>query len=176
MQLNLEITPVQTSKKTNPFLELRLKYLIDGIPCSQRKLSELMKKKVSHSHISALENGKKPSMNELECYHDFFGVSYEYLLNKEPGESVQHDSFYKMVQWLSNSKKEDEQNMWDCFVELTTSESGLGLLYYITEFTTSGNLDASELTKVLSVWKNLPNKDYLSYQEIRHKIDNELKK
>ena len=176
--MHLDLAPVHETKhkKTNPFLELRLRHLIDGIPCSQRKLSELMNKKVSHSHISALENGKKPSMNELECYHDYFGVSYEYLLDKEPSSSIRHDSFYKMVQWLSNSKKDDEQNMWDCFVDLTTTESGLCLLYYITEFTTSGNLDAETFTQALNIWKDIPNKDFLSYQEIRHKIDNGIKK
>lgn len=176
MDLTLEPMKEHKKKKTNSFLELRLKYLIDGIPCSQRKLSELMKKKVSHSHISSLENGKRPSMNELECYHDFFGVSYEYLLGKEQSPSIKHDSFYKMVQWLSNSTKEDEKQMWSSFVELTTSESGLCLLYYITEFLTSEKSDTVSFANSLKVWNETPNKEYLSYQELRHIIDNCNKK
>lgn len=176
MQLKLQPVQEPKQKKSNPFLELRLKYLIDGVPCSQRKLSDLMNKKIPHSHISALENGKKPSMNELECYHDFFGVPYEYLLNKNQNPSVKHDSFYKMVQWLSNSKKDDEINMWNCFIDLTTSESGLVLLYYITEYTTSGTMDANTFAQALGIWKNLANKEYLSYQEIRQIIDNGITK
>lgn len=176
MNLQLELIPEPQPNKTNPFLELRLKHIVDGVPCSQRKLSKLMKKKVSHGHISSLENGKRPSMTELECYHDYFGVSYEYLLNKIETPSIKHDSFYQMVQWLSNSRNQDEKNMWKCFLEITTSESGLVLLYYITEFLTAESISEEKFMEALRIWRSIPNKDFLTYQELRNKIDNYIKK
>ena len=82
--MNLELNI--SEKPDNVFLLLRKSLIIDGVPCSVRKLSALMQEKlgycVYYSNISDIENGKKePSLRALCIYHEFFNVPFEYTFD-----------------------------------------------------------------------------------------------
>lgn len=169
----LELKEHTTSEESTvtPFLALRLNYIIDGKPCGMRQLCRLMDNKIASTHMCSLEKGRRPSLHELKTYHEYFGVSYEYLLGETSSPSIKHDSFYHLAHWLGTSKKKDEKNMWATFLDLTTKEDGLVLLYYLSQYLKDNNMDDVEFANLLKEWKNLPEREFLSYQQIRMQLD-----
>ena len=176
----LELKPIESElSPISPFLELRLNHLVDGKPCSQRQLCKLMDNKIHYSHLSSLEHGRTPSLNELKSYHDYFGVSYEYLLGEEKSTTVKNNSFHHFITSFGASHNKDERKMWDTFVKITTTEDGLALLYYISQYLyqkekRTGTMSSEEFVHILNAWKDIPDKGTLSYQNVRQLLDNLL--
>lgn len=64
----------------NRFRALRKSLKINGMSCSVRKLSEILQ--IDFVTITNIENeSRKPSYKHLKLYHDFFGVSYDFLIS-----------------------------------------------------------------------------------------------
>ena len=156
----------------NIFLNLRLRFDVDGQPCSIRKLSSLMNKRVLPSRICELEKGRTPSIRELNAYHEFFGVSYDYLLGAD--ELVrQKDSFSDIINWLSSSKQKDDKKLFETLVQVSTTDKGLALLYYLSKYLSSTESYADEeFLLIMAYFKKLDNIDRMSYLDIRQSIDN----
>ena len=169
MKLDLKESKEENISMT-PFLKLRLSHIVDGKPVSQRKLAALMGNKFSPGHMSSLEKGRTPSLTELRTYHDYFGVSYDYLLGAE-NSIIKNDIFYDFCKWISTSPRKDEKDMWNTFLAMSTTPDGLVLLNYISKFL-NDNLTEQQLVAILNNWKSIPEREYLSYQEIRQILEN----
>lgn len=123
----------------NRFKVLRLGLSNKGETVSQRALSKMIG--ITTSHISELEKGRAPSFNELRIYHEYFRVSYEYLLG-ETDEMVCADIYrekplvetrvYNTLRWLFETDKYDEIELRKTVELLLGEEKGLLLLYYLS--------------------------------------------
>lgn len=181
MMNELELIPIENEEKpTNVFLALRMGHIVNGQPCSLRKLSKLMNGAVGYSHISQLENGKVPSLSELIAYSDYFHVSIDYLLGREESpsgcmDSVANNSFNELVTSLYLSKNSADRQMLDTLNYLISSNSGRALLFYLSEFVSCDDKDSYEsIFQALKAWKKISGKGVLSYQEIMLSISNLL--
>lgn len=158
--------------KNNRFRELRLSYKPNGVPLSQRKLAPVLD--IAATHISEIESGRMPSINELKKYHDFFRVSYEYLLG-ETEDLVSTDIFRKKprtetklqntLRWLNETTEKDEIKIRETVNMLLATDRGLLLLFYLTNA-----LEFEENTEeLLRCIKNINDSKYekMSYAELR---------
>lgn len=175
----MEKIKVVNKNKINPFAYLRSKYLDNGAPISIRKLDSLMGGIVGHSHISELEKGKiSPSYKQLKAYHNFFHVSYEFLL----GETEDVNSLYtgeapildsevdKAIYQLSMSNKKIDRNKWHTINMMLTTEKGKLLLFYLAEL-----LNSDEHFEIYEKIEILLNQvEELTYTELMLKIENEV--
>ena len=157
----------------NVFIRLRKSYKINGKPASLRQLEKAFNKKIAHSHISELEHGLTPSLNQLKTYHDFFGVTYDYLL----GDITEtYDSQRKEVlgalDYLNKSDNETDIKIRDCANNLLTTDKGYALLFYLTEFFENKITD-NEISIILKKIKECD--DSMDYNDIRIITDNVLK-
>lgn len=144
----------------NRFKKLRLEYLVEGKPLSQRALAPLIG--ISGTHISELETGRTASFRELKCYHEFFRVSYEYLLN-ETDDLVCADIFREKplnetkmentIRWLNQSDNKTDIKMGEMVKFLLTTEKGLATLFYLSEYMTD-RCSIEELENALSLIKS----------------------
>lgn len=203
MDYNLQIDYNDYAEsKINPFLYLRSKCLENGKVISTRKLEKLMKGAVHHTHISELEHGARPTMNQLKAYHDFFHVSYDFLMGESEcigdnpdGEKVLLSEFDKAIMNLRMAKEMDGKLIWQTLQMLISTEKGYAVLYYLSQYfygkegktgyqSRNGTLylcqdhykdsmEAAKLVQVLEYLKN--NKDELSYHELRLYIENTVK-
>jgi len=140
--MNLEINNKPQEEKMNPFLLLRSKLKDEnGLPVSTRKMEKLFNGAIKAQHISALEIGReKPSIKQLKVYHDYFNVSYEYLLGEttDTTNPVSKECFKsdmeKSIDYLATKKEKDEKMMYQFADMLFTSDKGLALLFYLSEY------------------------------------------
>lgn len=161
----------------NVFLKLREEYKPNGTVLSQRKLSVLIG--IAHSKISDIESGvKTPSISELKKYHQFFRVSYEYLLG-ETELPVCADVFHDKpeiesdldhaLRHFSLSKNRSEKQLWATIVLFLTTPKGLAFLYYVAKYITGERqISLDELSVRLFQSKEFDNQ---TYSEIRLQLE-----
>lgn len=175
--MNLELN--MSEKPDNVFLLLRKSLIIDGVPCSVRKLSALMQEKlgycVYYSNISDIENGKKePSLRALCIYHEFFNVPFEYLLGTgELKNSGEYSKYMNLIASLADSSSAVDKEMLSLVKEITNTDKGLALVYYLNKFF-KDELSMTELVKALNLYKTSNFSDETDYQTVRSIIDNTL--
>lgn len=160
----------------NRFRELRLKYKVNGKTLSQRAIAPLLG--VKATHISEIESGRIPSARELACYHDFFRVSYEYLLG-ENDNYVTSDVFREKplieskientLRWLNETTEPDEIKLRDTIHFLLGTEKGLLLLFYLSEYI-NNNCNKTYWEACIEVIKN-PQFNESSYATLRMLVD-----
>lgn len=159
----------------NIFKYLRTHYIVDGAPCSIRRLAKELG--ISHSHISELETGviKGASIATLHAYHKFFKVPYDVLFGENISKKYVPDknSFEELIENFGLSKKGEDRDVFSTYLYLGTTGAGLSLLYYISAYI-NGEISIDELAKAINTWKNIDNKDEKSYQVVRQTIDNSL--
>lgn len=167
------------NEKINPFQYLRSKILIQGVPISIRKLDALMGGTIGFSHISELEKGKDPSLNQLKAYHEFFHVSYEFLLgetsdpeipgnNNKPKVSTEIDD---AIYVLSVDKNKNSREKWKLINMLLSTDKGQLLLSYLAEL-----VKAEQRDKIYKKIDSLINQnESLSYNELVISVNNEVR-
>lgn len=167
------------NNKINPFQYLRSKILIKGVPVSIRKLDALMGGTVGYSHISELEKGKEPSLNQLKAYHEFFQVSYEFLLGEttDPGvpgndNKPRFDSeIDEALYVLSVAKNKSSREKWKMVNMLLSTDKGQLLLSYLSELIKT---DCRE--QIYRKMDSLIDQDEsLGYNELVFCVNNEVK-
>jgi len=127
-------------EKINPFLLLRRKMKHNGKDVTVRDLEILFEGKIKYTHISALERGyENPSLFQLKIYHDFFGVSYEFLLGETDVPDISKvEKKYSMcdleysIDYLRTRKTNEDRLIYQTVRMLLTSEKGLAILYYLS--------------------------------------------
>lgn len=168
------------NEKTNPFQYLRSKVLIQGVPVSIRKLDALMGGTVGYSHISELEKGKDPSFNQLKAYHEFFNVSYEFLLGETtdpyvPGNDAKpkvNTEIDDAIYILSVDRNKNSREKWKIVNMLLSTEKGQLLLSYLAELVKTEQRD-----KIYKKIDSLIDQDEsLSYNELVISVNNEVRK
>lgn len=88
------------------FKAIREAFLIEGKPCTVRQLSERIS--ISYSTISNIENEERyPTIEQLQKYHDFFGVSYDFLIMGE--NSLQRIELIDICRFTGLNKKAIEK-------------------------------------------------------------------
>lgn len=122
----------------NPFAELRKQCLVNGKPVSMAGLSKEFNYAIKASHICNLENGREEaSMRQLKVYHDYFHVSYDYLMGesnkKDMGDILPNMDRLDIPEWLADSKNPDEIMIRQTMEELMGTGKGMVLLSYISE-------------------------------------------
>ena len=142
-------------KKVNVFRALRLRKIVNGKVCSIRELSRLMDGRIAPSRISEVERGvAEPSQKTLQVYHDFFHVSYDILLgHDELSTAPTNNSFDEILDTLYSDNIADKQ-MLDLFISLGTTDYGLAILYYLTEFLNGDTLSPERFSELLLRFKD----------------------
>lgn len=154
--------------KNNIFKELRLNYLENGKPVSLRRLEELFDRKIAFSHISELESGSRiPSSAQLKVYHDFFNVSYEYLLGEDDIENYdmfkKHIEVVNTVDYIWKSTDELEIKIRELVRELLTTDRGYALLSYLSDFLYKDVYSSEDIANILAQIKSCsPTADFNS--------------
>lgn len=117
----------------NVYRELRENYKIDGKTISLRALSK--KLGIGFSHISEIENGiKKPSINVMRKYHDFFGVTMDYLIGEDADGIVASSEDVKYAIKTVQNKETSEDILKKQTVEfLFGTNPGKAILYQLSE-------------------------------------------
>lgn len=174
MDMNISIE----KEKVNPFRYLRSKVLNNGVPASIRKLDALMGGIVGYSHISELEKGKDPSLNQLKAYHDFFHVSYEFLLGETdipeiPGTEIKpkvrtdiDDAIYN----LSSDINKNSREKWKVLNMLIATDKGSLILSYLAELIKSENRE--QIFRKID--RLIDQDEALNYSELVLSINNEV--
>ena len=156
----------------NRYEELRRQYKDNGQPISQRKLAKLIG--IASPHISEIENGRMPSLAELRAYHNFFRVSYEYLL-EETDDRVSADVFIEAplnetkientLRWmLKDTCTPDQQIIKDMATLLLTEDFGTLLLFYLGK-SIFDNDSVDRLKKIITDYKE-GHLNRLSYNDL----------
>lgn len=164
----------------NRFEELRNRIVKDGAPISQRKLAEMLK--IKGPHISELESGKRTaSLTELKAYHDFFMVSYEYLLG-ETNEYVCSDIFREKpmceteaentLRWIQSTISAEDDELKRATNLLLGTQPGLAMLFYIERWI-EGNLSIESLEECKNILVH-SNNNGLSFPDLRLLVDQQL--
>lgn len=166
------------SKTPNIFKELRESYTFQGEKISIRKFATLID--ISHTHISEIERSTRPpSQSELKKYHNFFKVSYEYLLGetKEPTSAdvfrenpVNESLVSTRIRLLQESDKKSEKEMLEMINYLIGEEKGLLALYYLWQWKKNGQMYDSLLSVINDIRTDVNHK--YSYTELRMIYDN----
>ena len=159
-----------TDESINVFRAVRLRKIIDGKVCSIRELSRLMGGQIAPSRISEVERGiAEPSQKTLQVYHDFFNVSYDILLGHDKlSAAPTNNSFDKILDTLSSYDNSTDKQMLNLFILLGTTDYGLAILYYLTEFMYGDDISPEILSERLTNLKDkkLQKKDYQSIRQI----------
>lgn len=118
----------------NPFAELRKQCRINGKSVSLAKLSKEFNYAIKASHICNLENGKEePTIRQLKVYHDYFHVSYDYLLGAPEDTFFNNIKGITMPDWLATSSNPEEIIIKQTIEELMGTGKGMVLLSYLSE-------------------------------------------
>lgn len=161
-----------TSETINVFRALRLRKIVNGKVCSIRELSRLMGGRIAPSRISEVERGvAEPSQKTLQVYHDFFNVSYDILLgHDELSMAPTNNSFDEILDTLSSYDNSTDKKMLNLFISLGTTDYGLAILYYLSEFIYGHEVTPERLTEL---FVNFKDKKFqkMDYQSIRQIID-----
>ena len=159
----------------NIFKALRLRHIINGKVCSIRELSRQMNGEVAASHISELERGiSEASMKTLKAYHNYFNVSYEVLLGEMDFDSVPtNNAFDGILDTLAMSDTSSDKRMMQLFISLGTTDAGLALLYYLSNFMYDAESTADDFVDIITGLKKpqIKNMDYLSIRQLLDKGD-----
>jgi len=172
----LEIKETAPVEK-NVFKALRLRHIVNGKVCSIRELSRRMNGEVAASHISELErNVMEPTKKSLKAYHKYFNVSYEILLGEKDFDSIPtNNSFDDILDTLAMSDLSSDKKMIRLFLSLGTTDTGLALLYYLSNYIYNEDneeVDTNTLIKILKKLKE-PRINKMDYQAIRQLIDSD---
>ena len=130
----------------NPFAELRKNYLVDGEPISMRGLAREFNYAIKATHICNLENGREnPSINQMKIYHDFFHVSYDYLMGITSDPAI-HPSMpdledTEVPEWLRESQNPNDVIIRQMLEDLIGTGKGMVLLSYLAELIYTRNAD-----------------------------------
>jgi len=167
--LNIQNT---TDETVNVFRALRLRKVVDGKVCSIRELSRLMGGRIAPSRISEVERGvAEPSQKTLQAYHDFFHVSYDILLgHDELSMAPTNNSFDEILDTLSSYDNSTDKQMLNLFISLGTTDYGLAILYYLSEFIYGDDLPPEKFAELLFKLKTKKFQN-MNYQSIRQILD-----
>lgn len=116
----------------NRFLALRR---AAGI--GQRELCRRFGEGFYNPHISDLESGKrKPTIKELKAYHNYFHVSYEYLLGEKDWKEEVKQQFSSDHIFHELSKSEDpfDKMIYQMLDEILSTHAGLFLFQNMAEY------------------------------------------
>lgn len=165
------------NKDFNVFKRLRMEYPTkSGQPLSLRGLEALFDKKVAFTHISDLEHGNTPSLAQLKTYHDFFNVSYDYLLgatsDKNYDNFMQHKDIIQTIDYISKSNDETDQKISEVLENLLTTDKGYAILFYLSKYL-NDEISGVSMAQILNTINTAPvNEDYTM---LRLRVENKVK-
>lgn len=159
----------------NRYEELRTNYKQNGHPVSQRRLAKLIG--IAAPHISEIEKGRMPSLAEMKAYHNFFRVSYEYLM-EETKDKISSDVFREQplnetkiestIRWLNDTDTKEDLPLKDAYRLLLSEEVGMLFVYCISQQLYKD--EAGEMLKTAINEFKTGGFDRLSYNEMLQKI------